>query len=94
MKRDPASYRNERPSPPIEVIQRVRNDIGESVGCEPVAVYAKDLLVLLRLIHEREAGGVCLNAISSNEPCKPDDTLKRCTLCGFIVDTKYKAEFP
>ena len=36
----------------------------------------------------------CLNAIASNEPCKPDDTLRRCTLCGFIVDTKYKVEFP
>ena len=41
-----------------------------------------------------EADTACLNAIASNEPCQPDDTLKRCTLCGFIVDTKYKAEFP
>ena len=41
-----------------------------------------------------EGGTACLNAIASNEPCKPDDTLKRCTICGFIVDTKYEAEFP
>ena len=32
----------------------------------------------------------CLNALASNEPCKPD-ALKRCTICGFVVDTTYKA---
>ena len=36
----------------------------------------------------------CLSALASNEPCKPDDTLKRCTICGFVVDTKYQAEKP
>jgi uncharacterized Fe-S cluster-containing MiaB family protein len=52
------------------------------------------LASILSLTQNDGRDTACLNAISSNEPCKPDGTLKRCTLCGFIVDTKYKAEFP
>jgi hypothetical protein len=36
----------------------------------------------------------CLSALASGNPCQPDDTLKRCTICGFIVDTQYAAEKP
>lgn len=36
----------------------------------------------------------CLCAIATNEPCRSDETLRRCTVCGFIVDIKYNAEFP
>lgn len=43
---------------------------------------------------EKAAPTACLSGIASNEPCRPDDTLKRCTICGFIVDTKYAAEPP
>lgn len=25
---------------------------------------------------------------------EPDNTLMRCTICGFVVDTKYRAEKP
>lgn len=41
-----------------------------------------------------DVGPTCLSAMASNEPCKPDDTLKRCTICGFVVDTKFEAEKP
>ena len=37
----------------------------------------------------------CLSALASGEPCKPfstDDTLKRCAICGFVVDTKFAVE--
>jgi hypothetical protein len=37
----------------------------------------------------------CLNQAASGEPCQPDaDNLKRCTICGFIVDTSYAVERP
>jgi hypothetical protein len=41
-----------------------------------------------------DVGPACLSAMASNEPRKPDDTLKRCTICGFVVDTKFEAEKP
>ena len=44
------------------------------------------------ITHAKALATVCLNAIASNEPCKPDDTLRRCTICGFMVDIKYKAD--
>lgn len=37
----------------------------------------------------------CLNQAASGEPCQPAaDNLKRCTICGFIVDTSYAVERP
>lgn len=36
----------------------------------------------------------CMAGIASNLPCRPDDTLKRCTICGFVIDTQYAAEKP
>lgn len=37
----------------------------------------------------------CLSAIASNEPCQTDgDNLRRCQICGFIVDLNFKAEKP
>jgi len=47
-------------------------------------------------IKARGLGPPCLAGMASGEPCQPDvpDTLRRCTICGFIVDAKYKAEFP
>jgi len=35
----------------------------------------------------------CLSALASGEACQPDE-LKRCTICGFIIDTKFAAEKP
>jgi hypothetical protein len=35
----------------------------------------------------------CLSALASGEACQPD-TLKRCAICGFVVDGKYAAEKP
>jgi hypothetical protein len=40
----------------------------------------------------RMLGPSCMGALATNEPCRPDETLRRCTICGFIVDTKFKAE--
>ena len=37
-------------------------------------------------------GTSCIGALATNKPCRPDETLKRCTICGFIVDMKFKAE--
>jgi hypothetical protein len=42
----------------------------------------------------RKGETACLSAVATNEPCLPDSTLKRCTICGFIVDTQYAAELP
>ena len=40
-----------------------------------------------------QPSGLCLAGIASNKACRPDD-LKRCTICGFVVDTQYVAEKP
>ena len=46
------------------------------------------------LIAARE-GNPCLTSLASNEPCKPDaENLRRCTICGFVVDLTYIAEKP
>lgn len=37
-------------------------------------------------------GTSCMGALATNKPCRPDEALKRCTICGFVVDTKFKAE--
>lgn len=36
----------------------------------------------------------CLSGLASNVPCSPDATLKRCAICGFVVDTKHAADKP
>lgn len=36
----------------------------------------------------------CLSALASGNPCKLDDTMKRCTICGFVIDTQYAVEKP
>lgn len=45
-------------------------------------------------IQREEPSGLCLAGLASNTACRPDDTLKRCTICGFVVDTQYAAEQP
>lgn len=46
-------------------------------------------------LHQREEpSGLCLAGLAANEACRPDDTLKRCTICGYVVDTQYAAEKP
>ena len=41
------------------------------------------------------SGNPCLTGVASGEPCKPDaENLRRCTLCGFVVDLTYLAEKP
>lgn len=45
-------------------------------------------------IQREEPSGLCLAGLASNKACRPDDTLKRCTICGFVIDTKYAAEKP
>ena len=53
-----------------------------------------EFVQLLQASHPMTQHIPCLSAIATNEPCQPDDTLKRCTICGFIVDTKFAAEKP
>ena len=36
----------------------------------------------------------CLSALASGDACQPDETLKRCAICGFVVDAKFAAEKP
>jgi hypothetical protein len=36
----------------------------------------------------------CLSALASGEACQPDESLKRCAICGFVVDTKFAADKP
>ena len=37
----------------------------------------------------------CLSVLASGEPCRPaTDNLRRCTICGFVVDVKYEATKP
>ena len=40
----------------------------------------------------------CLSALASGDACQPDgqpdETLKRCAICGFVVDTRHAAEKP
>jgi hypothetical protein len=43
---------------------------------------------------DREGQTPCLPALASNEACQPDESLKRCTICGFVIDTKFAAEKP
>ena len=46
------------------------------------------------LCQREQPSGLCLAGLASNKACRPDDTLKRCTICGFVVDTQYAAEKP
>jgi hypothetical protein len=39
-------------------------------------------------------GTPCLSALASGEACQPDESLKRCAICGFVVDTKFAAIAP
>ncbi len=41
-----------------------------------------------------EPSGLCLAGLAANKACRSDDTLKNCTICGFVVDTKYAVEKP
>jgi hypothetical protein len=36
----------------------------------------------------------CLSALASGEACQPDESLKRCAICGFVVDTTFAADRP
>jgi hypothetical protein len=36
----------------------------------------------------------CLSALASGEACQPDESLKRCAICGFVIDTKFAAVAP
>ena len=37
----------------------------------------------------------CLSALASGDACQPDDeTLKRCVICGFIVNMEFAADKP
>ena len=37
----------------------------------------------------------CLSVLAWSEPCKADsNNLRRCTICGFIVDARYEATKP
>jgi hypothetical protein len=43
---------------------------------------------------DREGRTPCLSALASGEACQPDESLKRCAICGFVVDTQFAAEKP
>lgn len=36
----------------------------------------------------------CMAGVASNKPCLTDGTSWRCTICGFVVDTRYAAKRP
>ena len=36
----------------------------------------------------------CLSALASGDACQPDESLKRCAICGFIIATKFAADKP
>jgi hypothetical protein len=36
----------------------------------------------------------CLSALASGDACQPDESLKRCAICGFVVDVKFAAVAP
>lgn len=39
-------------------------------------------------IQREEPSGLCLAGLASNKVCWTDVTLKRCTICGFVVDSR------
>ena len=43
---------------------------------------------------DREGQTPCLPGLASGEACQPDESLKRCAICGFVVDTRHAAEKP
>jgi hypothetical protein len=43
---------------------------------------------------DREDQTPCLSALASGDACQPDESLKRCAICGFVVDVKFAAEKP
>jgi hypothetical protein len=43
---------------------------------------------------DREGQTPCLSALASGEACQPDERLKRCAICGFVIDTKFAADKP
>ena len=45
-------------------------------------------------IQREEPSGLCLAGLAANKACRPDEALKRCTICGFVVDTQYTVEKP
>jgi hypothetical protein len=36
----------------------------------------------------------CLSALASGDACQPDESIKRCAICGFVVDLQFAAEKP
>lgn len=51
----------------------------------------------IRALATKPAQGdpACITAVVTNEPCEPyTDDYKRCRICGFVVDTSFKAEKP
>ena len=54
-----------------------------------MAAYAAALIMI-----DREGQTPCLSALASDAACQPDRTLKRCAICGFIIDTKFAADKP
>ncbi len=83
-------------------VERIEELIEEYSGYDPCiklgAVFGTclmgEFIQLLQIAHPMNAAVACLSAMATNEPCKPDDTLKRCIICGFVVDMKYEAEKP
>lgn len=66
----------------------------EAMATSPMLFQHKPDCLVAREPDAAAAETVCLSALASNEPCRPDETLRRCAICGFIVDTKYAAEKP
>lgn len=90
---------------PVEIIESVLHDVMmEAPSC--AANYLDLAAISKRVIHAFEDEGLaiaptvnldpaCMIVHLNREVCRPAaDNLKRCTICGFVVDTKFAAEKP
>jgi hypothetical protein len=74
------------------IVDVVLADFGQAV----IRISMRDAMVAAcaAALIDREGRTPCLSALASGEACQPDARLKRCTICGFIVDPKFTADKP
>jgi hypothetical protein len=79
-----------------EFIQCANSDCGASSALIfPLMDDVRDQLRERWNRRPRKRDNPCLTSLAEGEPCKPDaENLRRCTICGFVVDLTYNAEKP